>query len=39
MLYVEGEEYLTAMRRVLAGVENARVVLVRARRRIDGNRS
>jgi hypothetical protein len=36
MLYVERREYLTAMRRVQAGVEEARVVLAKARQRIEG---
>jgi hypothetical protein len=34
MLYVGRSEYLAAMRRVLNGVEGARVVLVKARQRI-----
>src|SRR5262249_60468216 len=38
MLYVERREYLAAMRRVQAGVEEARVVLAKARQRIDGDR-
>jgi hypothetical protein len=37
MLYVERREYLAAMRRVQAGVEEARVVLAKARQRIDGD--
>jgi hypothetical protein len=36
MRYVERREYLAAMRRVQAGVENARVVIAKARRRIEG---
>jgi hypothetical protein len=35
MLYVERREYLAAMRRVLHGVESARVVLAKAKQRIE----
>jgi hypothetical protein len=35
MLYVERREYLAAMRRVQAGVEEARVVLAKARQRME----
>jgi hypothetical protein len=34
MLYVERKQYLAAMRRVQAGVENARIVLAKARHRL-----
>jgi hypothetical protein len=37
MLYVERREYLAAMRRVQAGVEEARVVLAKARQRMEGD--
>jgi hypothetical protein len=37
MLYVETLEYLAAMRRVQAGVEEARVVLAKAKQRINGD--
>ncbi len=39
LLYVERRAYLGALRRVLAGVEEARVVLARARQRIEGERA
>lgn len=39
MLYTERQQYLTAMRSVLHGVENARVTLAKARQRLDGIRS
>jgi hypothetical protein len=35
MLYVERREYLAAMQRVQAGVEEARVVLAKARQRLE----
>jgi hypothetical protein len=35
ILYVERREYLADMRRVQAGVEEARVVLAKVRQRID----
>ena len=35
MLYVERREHLAAVRRVLAGVEEARVVLAKARQRLE----
>jgi hypothetical protein len=34
MLYVERKEYLTAMRKVQAGIEDALVVLAKAKQRI-----
>jgi hypothetical protein len=37
MLYVKRQQYLSAMRRVQAGVEEARVVLTKARQRIGGD--
>jgi hypothetical protein len=37
MLYVERQHYLAAMRRVLGGVESARVVLANAKQRMDGD--
>jgi hypothetical protein len=38
LLYVERREYLTALHRMCAGLESARVVLAKARQRIDGER-
>ena len=35
MLYVERQQYLASMRRVLDGVEGARVVLTKARQRLE----
>jgi hypothetical protein len=35
ILYVEGQQYLAAMRRVLHGVEDARVILVKSRQRVE----
>jgi hypothetical protein len=35
MLYVERQQYLAAMRRLLDGVEGARVILAKAKQRID----
>jgi hypothetical protein len=35
MLYVERQQYLTAIRRVLHGVEDARVTLTKARQRMN----
>jgi hypothetical protein len=37
-LYVEPKEYLEALGWTLAGGEKARVVLARARQRLEGNR-
>jgi hypothetical protein len=38
LLYVERKAYLAALGRILAGVEEARVVLARARQRLEGGR-
>jgi hypothetical protein len=38
LLYVERKASLAALRRVVAGVEEARVVLARARQRLEGER-
>jgi hypothetical protein len=38
LLYVERREYLSALHRMCAGLESARVVLAKARQRIDGER-
>jgi hypothetical protein len=35
MLYLERQAYLAGMRRLLNGIESARVVLVKARQRLD----
>ena len=35
MLYVERREYLTSMRQALDGIEGARIVLAKARRRME----
>jgi hypothetical protein len=37
MLYVERREYLAAMRRFQAGVEEERVVLAKAKQRMEGD--
>jgi hypothetical protein len=39
MLYVERQVYLAAMRGTLGGIESARVVLAKARQRLDSTRS
>jgi hypothetical protein len=39
LLYVERKAYLVALGRVLAGVEGARIVLARARQRLEGERA
>jgi hypothetical protein len=38
LLYVERREYLTALHRMRAGLESARVVLAKARQRMDSER-
>jgi hypothetical protein len=38
LLYVERKAYLAALGRILAGVEETRVVLARARERLEGER-
>jgi hypothetical protein len=38
MLYLERRAYLAAVRAAVAGLENARVVLAKARQRIEGRR-
>ena len=38
LLYVERREYLTALHRMCAGLECARVALAKARQRLDGKR-
>jgi hypothetical protein len=39
LLYLERKAYLAAIQDALAGVESARVVLARARQRLDGARN
>jgi hypothetical protein len=39
MLYTERQQYLTAVRSVLQGAEEARVTLAKARQRLDGTGS
>ena len=36
LLYRERQDYLTAIRQALSGVEGARVVLVKAKQRLEG---
>jgi hypothetical protein len=36
LLYLERQDYLTAVKLAVSGLENARVVLAKARQRIEG---